>query len=446
MSLVCFPFKVEKVEVVLKNIEIAARHDRVSAVLMVGHSVNATYMEIEAGVRKLQESARIPDDVPVHMMTQHRLGSKRAGKGDGMNTALLYFLHAHEHDAVFGPPLVSTPLERLHFYDADIESFDETWITKAEDAADMDYEVIRHYFPRSSTDAQITWQVTKTGFSMLWPLSVLPWVQQPLGGELCFTRRAVEMLVSDSRVMRQSDWGIDTLYTFVCAQHGMSMLEVYVPQGKMHALYGGLRDLFTMLVECFSALQSLQTTPIRADSLHRIAPADPVPPSVTTKIGYDVEASLELLRERWTPRQEALLSEHFPENVCSGLLSARSWPKYGFMTEDAWLSVYEVFLSRFDITDSDWKELLFKCWVARVLNYTMRHVMRGYEVAMQQLRTEISRVQHNAAVALIEERRSAERREDEQEERNAAAHGKPRAIVRRPSELSLFSDTTGVSL
>jgi len=464
MSLVCFPFKVEKVEVVLRNIAIAAGHDRVSAVLLVGHSVNDTYKAIEDGVAELKRSGKVDEDVKVHMMTQHRLGAKRAGKGDGMNTALLYFLSAHEDDATFGPALVSQPLERLHFYDADIESFDETWITKAEDAADMDYEVIRHYFPRSSTDAQITWQITKEGFSMLWPLSVLPWVQQPLGGELCFTRRAVEMLVSDARVMRQSDWGIDTLYTFVCAQHGMSMLEVYVPQGKMHALYGGLRDLFTMLVECFAALQSLQTTPIRADSLHRIAPADPVPPAVTKKIGYDVEASLELLRERWTPRQEALLDEHFPENVREGLLAARAWPKYGFMDEDAWLAVYKVFLGKFDVTDADWKELLFKCWVARVLNYTMRHVMRGYEVAMQQLRGEVSRVQHNAAVKLIEDRRRAQRCEDEAEARTAAGaaaraelnsatpgtNGKPRpvGIARRPSDsdLSLFSDTTGFSL
>uniref|UniRef100_A0A7S0ZC90 Uncharacterized protein n=1 Tax=Timspurckia oligopyrenoides TaxID=708627 RepID=A0A7S0ZC90_9RHOD len=452
MSLVCFPFKVEKVDVVLRNVKIAAQHERVCSVLLVGHSVNQTYKDIEAGIEQLRRNNEL-GSVAVEMITQKRLGTKRAGKGDGMNTALLYFLHAHEADNEFGPALASQPLERLHFYDADIESFDSTWITKSEDAADMDYEVIRCYFPRSSTDAQITWQITKVGFSLLWPLSVLPWVQQPLGGELCFTRRAVELLVSDPRVMAQSDWGIDTMYTFCCAQNGLSMIEVYLPQGKLHALYGGLRDLFNMLTECFAAVQSLKMTPIRADSLHRIAPAELVPYSVTSKIGYDVESTLGLLRERWTPRQEQLLHKYFDQKLVEGLLKAREWPVYAFMDEEAWLQAYEVFLEHFNMEDNDWKELLFKAWVARVLNYTMRHVIRGYDTAMLQLRTMVSDVQRESAKKLIAQRRGEEQQrireesEDSDEVATNATTGKPRALRRVPSDnMSLFSDSTGLSL
>jgi mannosylglycerate synthase len=152
------------------------------------------------------------------------------------------------------------------------------WITKAEQSGDLDYDLVRHYFPRSSTDAMITWLVTKIGFSLLWPNTYLPHVEQPLGGELMLTRRAVDILVKDQRVMQQSDWGIDTLYTFVTAQAGLRVSEVYVPEGKVHALYGGLRDLRTMLVECFSALQSLQREQIHPlAGVHRMEPPKAVP-------------------------------------------------------------------------------------------------------------------------------------------------------------------------
>lgn len=98
--------------------------------------------------------------------------------------------------------------------------------------------------------------------------------------------------MADERVVRQSNWGIDTLYSFVCAQNGFSLLEAYILQGKVHSLYGGLRDLKTMLCECFAAVQSLKdeyidTTP----SINRIDPPATVPEYVTSKIGYNVEKS-----------------------------------------------------------------------------------------------------------------------------------------------------------
>lgn len=379
MALVCFPFKKEHVPTVLRNVDIAAKHPKTKLVLLAAAQDNDCFQEISKALQVKALSTN-PFPVPVRIEVQSRLGTNlRAGKGDGMNSALQYFLKAHE----MADNNLSEPLERIHFYDADIESFDEVWITKAEEGAALGYDVVRHYFPRSSTDAQVTWQVTKVGFALLWPRTTLPWVQQPLGGELCFTRPVVEAFMADERVVRQSNWGIDTLYTFVCAQKGFSLLEAYMPQGKLHALYGGLRDLRTMLCECFAAVQSLKDESVEtAPTVHRIDPPAAVPASVTTKIGYDVEKSLKLLRENWNDRQLELLTL-FRSDIQDGLLGASEWPEFQFMDEEAWVCAYKVFLEHFDLEDEDWKEILFKMWVARVLNYTIRHVLRGYHVALQ---------------------------------------------------------------
>lgn len=191
------------------------------------------------------------------------------------------------------------------------------------------------YFPRSSADAQVTWQVTKVGFAHLWPRTTLPWVEQPLGGELCFSRHVVQALVDDPRVVRQSEWGIDTLYIFVCAQNGFSLLEAYVPPGKVHALYNGLIDLKTMLCDCFATVQSLKDEPVEtAPTVHRNDPPAAVPAAITQKVGYDVEKSLKLLREGWSERQVQLLGL-FGERMQSGMLRAREWPECMFMDEEA---------------------------------------------------------------------------------------------------------------
>lgn len=378
MALVCFPFKKEHVPTILRNVKTAAEHPSVSLVLLSGACENSCYREVCTAINDINASDA-PYPVPVVAMVQSRLGNLRPGKGDGMNSAMQYFLHAHNMLEL----KLRAPLERIHFYDADIESFSSMWITKAEEGLKLGYQVVRHYFPRSSTDAQVTWQVTKVGFALLWPRTVLPWVQQPLGGELCFSREVVEALMSEKRVIRQSDWGIDTLYTFLCAQRSFSLLEVYVPDGKMHALYNGLSDLKTMVCECFAAIQSLKDEHVpNTPSVHRIDPPAELPVSITQKIGYDVEKSLRLLGENWTDRQEKIL-HLFSEDVRIGLLSSREWPQYMFMTEEAWVSAYPIFLENFDLDDDDWRDILFKVWVARVLNYTMRHVLRGYHIALK---------------------------------------------------------------
>ncbi|BBN05724.1 hypothetical protein MPTK1_3g15460 [Marchantia polymorpha subsp. ruderalis] len=371
MSLVCFPFKEEDVAVVVRNLECAASHPSVTGILCVGFSRGETWFAIEGAKASIEKSC----NVRVHLLLQKRIGlALRGGKGDGMNTALGYFLEHPE-------------FTRLHFYDADIVSFSAEWISKAEKQADLGFDVVRHYFPRSSTDAMITWFVTKIGFALLWPNTVLPVIEQPLGGELLLTRKAAEVLYSDQRVRAQSDWGIDTLYTFVSAQQGLSLAEVYIPEGKVHALYGGLRDLRTMLVECFSAIQSLKREAVPADGVHRMESAKAVPELVKQKVGYDIEKTLKLLaKQTWSQGQRELLNQHFDPALAKGLQNASEWPCWGFADEEAWIGAYQKFLEHFEKGNPDWEELLFKVWVARVVNHTMRNVMRGYDCAMGTLR------------------------------------------------------------
>mmetsp|Transcript_42191 Transcript_42191/g.164858 ORF Transcript_42191/g.164858 Transcript_42191/m.164858 type:complete len:437 (-) Transcript_42191:700-2010(-) len=387
-SMVCFPFKKERIDVVLRNVRIAAKHSRTSVVLLVAAGKNETYEGIAKEILAIEQE----NGKKIILKVQERVGSLRPGKGDGMNSALKIF-----HD--YRPKL-----ERLHFYDADIESFSPLWISKAEDAADLEYDLVRHYFPRSSTDAQITWQVTRVGFSLLWPHKNIAHIQQPLGGELLMSRRAVKVFLDSPEVMERSDWGIDTMYTFAAVKSGLSINEIYVPQGKLHALYGGLRDLKTMLIECFNAVQTIKKEIIDTNSVHHVQAAEAVPVEVREKIGYDIEKSLELLRENWTTEQESLL-KLFPDRIASGLMSARNFPKWGFMDEVAWVDAYRVLLDNFDKDNEDWCELLFKLWVSRVIHYTMRHVLRGYDAALSELNAMVRNVQLSSGKRVIQKRR-----------------------------------------
>jgi mannosylglycerate synthase len=382
MSLVVFPFKTEDPNVVLTNIRIAASHPAVSRVLAVGFEQESTFEAVAGSRGEIERETATPID----LVLQDRIGSMRPGKGDGMNTGLRYFLS-------------ETDAERLHFYDADITSFGPGWITQAERAADLDYDVVRHFFPRSSTDAMITWMITRTGFALLWPRTELPWIEQPLGGELLFTRPVVEALVADDRVQAQSDWGIDTLYTFATVQSGFSVYETYVPQGKAHALYGGLTDLKTMLVECFAAMQALRGETVSESVIHRVEATASVPSSITEKIGYDIEATLRMPGRGWTDRQVELLSV-LPENLRSGVLENRSSATFSFMNEEAWAAVYSTLLDSFVPGDEGWEELLFKLWVIRVLNYTTARALRGYDHSQQYLRSMIGGYLEAAALGL----------------------------------------------
>jgi mannosylglycerate synthase len=379
MSAVCFPFKVEDPAVVLGNIEVAAAHPRVTRVLCVGAEENDTFAAVAPGAEEI--AVRLGR--PVEVVVQERIGKKRVGKGDGMNTALRWF--STDSDA-----------DRLHFYDSDITSFGPEWITSAEEAADLGYGVVRHYFPRASTDAMITWMITRTGFAMLWPRSELPWVEQPLGGELLFRRDVVEHLLADDRVQAQSDWGVDTLYTFSTVQAGIPFYEAYVTGGKAHRLYGRLTDLKTMLVECFAAVQSLRGEEVPEFTPHRIEYPDTVPQSIAEKLGYNIEATIQLLTEKWTDRQEELLGV-FSTPVRDAMYANRQRPTFDFMDEASWYETFHVMLDHFVPGDADWEEILFKLWTTRVLHYSVRSAIRGYSYAQRDLHGMVGRYLRRAA-------------------------------------------------
>ena len=371
MSLVVFPFKDEDPLVATGNVWIVARHQRVSAVLCVGSGRDAAYHAIEA----VAEDVRADTGTPVRLILQDRLGTLRPGKGDAMNTGLTWFLD--ESDA-----------ERVHFYDADITTFGPDWITNAEEAADRGFPVVRHYFPRASTDAMITWMITRPGLAMCWPDTALPDIGQPLGGELLFTREVAEALRSDSAVQAQSDWGIDTRYTIATTAAGFGTAETYVPQGKIHKPYGSLTDIKVMAVECFSALQAARKTEVPGDTHHEMEPAHAVSEAVKRKTAYSVGDTVGLLRDGWTDRQSQLL-DLFEPDVARGMEASRDYPRLGFFDAALWGSTYRVLLDFFDPADRDWRELLFRLWVARVLSYTVTEAVRGYDAAMEYLQSTI---------------------------------------------------------
>ena len=371
MSLVVFPFKKEDPEVVVRNFEIAARHPQVRHVLGVGVEQEQTYQAVSAAIPSIERETK----KPIELMLQERIGTKRPGKGDGMNTALRFFLE-------------QTDFDRLHFYDADITSFGPDWITKAEEAADFDDGLVRHYFPRARTDAMITWLITRTGFAMIWPRAGISWIEQPLGGELLLTRSVAKALVSDPRVQAQSDWGIDTLYTFATSQHGFSTYEVNMPQGKAHKLYGKLSDLRTMLVECFSAVQELKDEKLTTYGAHRCEYPDAVPTSISEKLGFDIEGTLGLLTKNWTSKQQEYL-QHFSPETRDGMLANMHSPQFGFMNRDRWYETYQVLLNHFVKGDDDWEELLFKIWTVAVLRYTTTIALCGYNFSQRELHSMI---------------------------------------------------------
>jgi len=239
--MVCFPFKAENTQVFLKNIREALAHPRVGEVLGVGYEKNNCFEEIEAKLSRVEKKGK-----KIHLMVQKRWGKKRPGKGDGMNTALDYFVN-------------HTSFDRIHFYDADIVTFSRQWIEKGEKRLEEDYQVVRFFFPKVSTDGMITWNITRCGLAYNWPHTILPLIEQPLGGELILKREIAERLIKDSWVMNYSDWGIDTAYALAFAKYQASLYEAYIQEGKLHKLYGRLSDLYTMLVDLSRKKQPLMS-------------------------------------------------------------------------------------------------------------------------------------------------------------------------------------------
>jgi mannosylglycerate synthase len=361
-SLVVIPILNEDLEVVVRNLRAAADHPAVGLVLAVTGDHEETNHALEAAVAAIGARSRV---VP-----QQRLGTLRPGKGDAINTGFQVFLDDREFD-------------RIHFYDADIKTFDGDWISKAEAALDLGYQAVRHFYPRAATDAMITWMVTRIGFAACWPRSQLPTIEQPLSGELAFSREAARIVAADSNVKSQSDWGVDTAITFATISHGLSLYESYIARGKDHALYSSLTDIKVMMVECLGALQRLRlTTDAFLPDVERFGePPDSVSPHIAQQIGFDIEATQRLLAEQWTPRQEALLNEHFPQPITTRARLWREWPDTSWMDEETWLTTLTILLDRFSADDDEWAELAFRLWVGRVLHYALRYAVRGHAFA-----------------------------------------------------------------
>jgi mannosylglycerate synthase len=368
VSLVAFPFTDEEPEGVLANVRSARAHPRVAEVMCVGTVRNETYGALE----------RLASETPgVSVTVQRRIGSLRAGKGDAMNTALADYLRLSQEP-------------RIHFYDADMANFDGTWIDKAERAADAGFDVVRHSFPRASTDAMITWMITRLGFATLWPDTELARIGQPLGGEFLLSRSAAETLAADPRVGAHSDWGIDTVITFVTVQREFRLYETFIASGKDHRLYGSLRELATMLAECLAAIQRLAGEVVAPGTPHELESPSPPTGTIATKIAYSVDDAIALLGDGWTNRQTDLL-DLLPPETAAGMRAARLYPSVRFMDEDIWHATFLRLLRLFDASDGDWRALLFRLWVARVLHYTFTEALKGFEAATGYLEAMIER-------------------------------------------------------
>ena len=371
-SLVVIPVLNEDLDVVVGNLRAAAAHPSVGLVLAVTGDHEETSQAVGAAATTIGPRVRT--------LPQQRLGSLRSGKGDAINTGFRVFLDNRQFD-------------RIHFYDADIKTFDGDWITKAESALDRGYQAVRHFYPRAATDAMITWMVTRLGFAVLWPQSQLPTIEQPLSGELAFTREAAGIIAADARVKSQSDWGVDTAITFATIAHGLSVYESYIARGKDHALYSSLTDIKVMMVECLGALQRLRPTsdPVIAPVPRMTEPPDSVSQQITQQIGFDIEATQRLLASNWTSRQEALLFAHFPDNVATRARLWGEWPDTSWLDEKTWLTTLAILLDDFVPEDEDWTDLAFRLWVGRVLHYALRYAVRGHAFADSYLHEMVER-------------------------------------------------------
>ncbi len=354
MTTIVFPFRHDDLAVFGRSVTIAARHPTVTRVLCVGDRPPRDDVLGEV------EPAR--GHAHVEVVEQERIGELRPGKGDAMLTGIRRFLETSDS-------------ERLHFYDADIRSFSADWITRAEASLDTGADVAKHWFHRASTDAQITWHITKAGSALLWPGSRYPDVHQPLGGEFALTRDAATALWEDPEVRRRSDWGIDTTITFSLLRSGLTIHEVFVPEGKAHGSYASLADIDRMLFECIDALQRLSPIDLPATGHLRMDDEGPVTPEIAQSIVYDIAAT------------ERLLEVPLPDAATSILAAHRSLlpdPPEAW-GDDRWRAALGDLLAAFVLGDRAWEAVTFRAWASRVLHHTHIHVPHGHDAALAAL-------------------------------------------------------------
>jgi len=367
MSLVVFPFKDEEPAAVAANMAVAANHPDVDEVWAVASDDGPSFQRLRPIASDLASSTGTATGVHV----QKHIGRFRPGKGDAMNTAIAL---AAEQGR-----------DRVHFYDADITNFHESWISGAEKAADHGYGVVRHRFPRASTDAMITWFITRPGLARLFPGTFLPRLNQPLGGELLLIGDAVDRLAADTFVSDRSDWGIDTVITHAISTMDIGLYEHHVADGKRHALYGSLDELRTMLVECLDAVASLSgRNGPSPEAIHGSDPPAPVPPDLKQTVGYEIDGTINLLAQNWTD-EEVALAETLPQTIAEPLLESRSTPTFSFMDSDLWFETVRFLLDGFTLGEPAWESLAFRLWMTRVLAYTTSQALAGFDRAIDYL-------------------------------------------------------------
>jgi mannosylglycerate synthase len=371
VSLAVFPFKDEDPGLVIANLGKAASHPRIDEVWAVASEEGPLTRIVEA------EAAAIGADMgkPIQVVHQERIGVYRPGKGDAMNTAIRL--------------AAGQGRERVHFYDADITNFDASWIDGAEQAADRGYGVVRHRFPRAATDAMITWMVTRPGFALLFPGTFLPRLNQPLGGEVLLSRAALEALADSDMVTSRSDWGIDTVITFVTSTLGIGLYEHLVADGKRHTLYGSLEELRSMVVECLDALAGLAgLRGPHPSARHGSDPPAPVPDDLKRTVAYDLDSTLPLLSSGWT-EEELALTAGLPRGIRDGLNAYTERADIAFMDAAAWSEALQFLLSGFRLGDRAWESLAFRLWLTRVVSYTTNQAQAGYDHAIEYLEATI---------------------------------------------------------
>ena len=357
MSLVVFPFKDEDPDVVAANLATAASHDRVREVWAVA-AVEGTAMD---GVGSAAAEIGQATAKPVSVFPQERLGDRRSGKGDGMNTAMTL--------------AAERGFDRVHFYDADITNFDAGWIDGAEKGADLGYGVVRHRFPRAATDAMITWMVTRPGLALLFPGTVLPRLGQPLGGELLVSGEVVATLAADSFVRARSDWGIDTVITHATAIAGAGIYEHHVADGKRHALYGSLTDIRDMVLECLDAVGSLRHRPAPPpDAPFHAEPPAPVPGDLKKTVAYDVASTRAAISGLPDAGERAVLGSLGIDLESPTVIDGETW-----------LDLFPRLMEGFRLDERAWRSAAFRLWVERVIHYTTNQVTSGFDRAMEYL-------------------------------------------------------------
>jgi mannosylglycerate synthase len=379
VSLAVFPFKSEEPSLVASNLATAVAHPAIDEVWAVAPEEG----DAEVAVRAIAEEVSRAHAKPVEVIVQQRLGSYRPGKGDAMNTALAL--------------AAGQGRDRVHFYDADITNFDSSWIEGAETAADRGFGVVRHRFPRAATDAMITWMITRPALARLFPGTFLPRLDQPLGGEVLLTGRAVESLAKSELVRNRSDWGIDTVLTYATSVMDLGLYEHHVADGKRHTLYGSLDELREMLIECLDAAASLSGRPGPENGArHGTDPPSPVPEDLKQIVAYDVAGTVPLLEAGWS-EEEIRLVERLPADLFGFLLDDPARPRFELMDADRWYVALGFLLDGFALEDPAWESLAFRLWLTRVLAYTTDQAGKGFDAAMAYLESTILHYETMAA-------------------------------------------------